>query len=51
MIVPLVLLSIYFAFSNQIDRHKKIVRFTFPIWVYVAITGVVVYWMISPYYA
>ncbi|MFT5913594.1 MAG: putative membrane protein [Flammeovirgaceae bacterium] len=51
IIVPLVLLSIYFAFSNQIDRHKKIVRFTFPIWVYVAITGVVVYWMISPYYA
>ncbi len=51
IIVPLVLLSIYFAFSNQIARHKKIVRFTFPIWVYVAITGVVVYWMISPYYA
>ncbi len=51
IIVPLVLLSIYFAFSNQIARHKKIVKFTFPIWVYVAITGVVVYWMISPYYA
>ncbi len=50
IIVPLVLLSVYFAFSAQIERHKKIVKWTYPIWLYVAISGVVVYGMISPYY-
>ncbi len=49
-VVPLVLLALYFAFSNQLPRHKKIVKWTFPIWTYVAITGVVVYFMIKPYY-
>lgn len=49
-VVPLVLMAFYFALSDQIDRHKKIVRFTFPIWLYVSITGVIVYLMISPYY-
>ncbi len=50
VIVPLVLLSVYFAISNQISRHRKIARWTFPIWLYVAITGVIVYFMIAPYY-
>jgi putative membrane protein len=50
IVVPLVLLAIYFAFSKQFDRHKKIVKWTFPVWLYVAISGVMVYWMISPYY-
>lgn len=50
-VVPLVLLSVYFAVSDQRDRHRKIVRWSFPIWTYVAITGVVVYFMISPFYA
>ena len=50
VIVPLVLLSVYFAISNQFDRHRRIARWTLPIWLYVAITGVVVYFMISPYY-
>ncbi|PWJ42526.1 DUF420 domain-containing protein [Sediminitomix flava] len=50
VVVPLVLLAIYFAFTNQLKRHTKIVKWTFPIWLYVAITGVVVYLMISPYY-
>ncbi|QNF33475.1 DUF420 domain-containing protein [Adhaeribacter swui] len=50
VIVPLVLLSVYFAASNQINRHRKIARWTFPIWLYVAVTGVVVYFMIAPYY-
>ena len=50
IIVPLVLLAIYFAFSKQLDKHKKIVKWTFPIWMYVAITGVLVYLMVSPYY-
>lgn len=50
VIVPLVLLSVYFAVSDQINRHRKIARWTFPIWLYVAVTGVVVYFMIAPYY-
>ena len=49
-IVPLALLSIYRGLNNQIEQHKKISKFTFPIWLYVAITGVVVYVMMSPYY-
>jgi putative membrane protein len=51
IVVPFVLLSIYFAASRQFARHRKIVKWTFPIWLYVAVTGVVVYLMISPYYA
>jgi putative membrane protein len=51
VVVPFVLLSIYFAASKQYIKHKKIVKWTFPIWLYVAVTGVVVYLMISPYYA
>ncbi|MDQ3289723.1 MAG: DUF420 domain-containing protein, partial [Bacteroidota bacterium] len=51
VIVPLVLLSVYFAVSDQIKRHRKIARWTFPIWLYVAVTGVVVYFMIAPYYS
>lgn len=49
-VVPLVLLSLYFAFSKQFVRHRKIVKWTFPVWLYVAVSGVLVYWMISPYY-
>ena len=49
-VVPLVLFSIYFAMSGQLPRHKKIVKWTYPIWLYVAITGPIVYLMISPYY-
>lgn len=51
IIVPLVLLTVYFAISGQFRKHNRIARFTFPIWLYVAITGVVVYFMISPYYS
>lgn len=50
VIVPLVLLSVYFGISNQLARHRRISRWTFPIWLYVAITGVLVYLLISPYY-
>lgn len=50
VVVPLVLFAIYFALSNQIGKHKKMVKWTYPIWLYVAVTGVVVYLMISPYY-
>lgn len=50
VVVPLVLLAIYFAWSGQITKHKKIVKWTYPVWLYVASTGVIVYLMISPYY-
>lgn len=49
-IVPLALLSIFRGLSQQIDRHRRIARWTLPIWLYVSITGVIVYLMISPYY-
>jgi putative membrane protein len=50
-IIPLVLISYVRALSQQFDRHRKIARITFPLWLYVAVTGVMVYLMISPYYA
>ena len=49
-VIPLVLFTFVRALSQQFDRHKKLARVTFPIWLYVAITGVIVYIMISPYY-
>lgn len=51
IIIPLVLFTYVRALSEQFDKHKKLAKITFPIWLYVAITGVVVYLMISPYYA
>ena len=50
IVVPLVLSAIYFAISEKIERHKKVVKFTFPVWLYVSVSGVIVYLMISPYY-
>lgn len=50
VVLPMVLLSFYYGLSNQVEKHKKLTRFSYPIWLYVTITGVVVYWMISPYY-
>lgn len=50
IIIPLVLFTYVRALSKQFDRHKKLARITFPLWLYVAVTGVVVYLMISPYY-
>lgn len=49
-IIPLVLITYVRALSQRFDQHKKIAKITFPIWLYVAVTGVVVYVMISPYY-
>jgi putative membrane protein len=51
VIIPFVLLTYVRAITNNIERHKKIAKITFPLWLYVAITGVIVYLMISPYYA
>lgn len=50
-IIPMVLVSYVRALAQRFDRHRKIAKITYPIWLYVAITGVVVYLMISPYYA
>jgi len=49
-IIPLVLISFVRGISQQFTQHRKIARITFPIWLYVTITGVIVYYMISPYY-
>jgi len=49
-VIPLVLFTFVRALSEQFDKHKKLAKITFPIWLYVAITGVIVYLMISPYY-
>ena len=50
VVIPFVLFTFARALSKNFERHKKLARITFPIWLYVAITGVVVYLMISPYY-
>jgi len=50
IIVPLVLRSIYFGLTKQNERHKKVSAYTFPIWMFVAVSGVIVYLLISPYY-
>jgi putative membrane protein len=50
IILPFILFSAYRALTGEFEKHKKLVRITWPIWFYVAVTGVVVYWMISPYY-
>jgi putative membrane protein len=50
IVLPFVLISLYRGLTNQVARHKKITRWSFPIWLYVTVTGVIVYLMISPYY-
>ena len=50
LVVPFVLLAFYYALTDQIDRHRRMVKFTFPVWMYVSITGVIVYFLIKPYY-
>lgn len=49
-IVPLALISVGYGLNLEVTRHKKIVRLTMPIWLYVSFTGVIVYFMILPYY-
>ena len=51
VIIPLVLKTYLRAYLGKIEKHRKLARITFPIWLYVAVTGVVIYIMISPYYA
>lgn len=50
IVVPLVLITLRRAMKNDFERHQKLARWTWPIWFYVAVSGVIVYLMISPYY-
>jgi len=50
IVLPLILISFLRGFSMQIERHRKIVRWAYPVWLYVCVTGVIVYLMIVPYY-
>lgn len=49
-VIPMVLFTYLFAWQGDYVRHKKWTKFAFPIWLYVAVTGVIVYFMISPFY-
>ena len=48
--LPFILFAAYRALTGDYEKHKKLVRIIFPVWLYVAVTGVIVYLMISPYY-
>lgn len=50
LILPFILFTAYRALTAEFPKHKKLARITWPLWFYVAVTGPVVYWMISPYY-
>ena len=50
VVIPFVLFTFSRALAGNFERHKRLAKFTFPLWLYVAVTGVIVYWMISPYY-
>ena len=49
-VLPFVLFAAYFGLTSNNQKHKKIVKFAYPVWLYVSVTGVVVYLMISPFY-
>lgn len=50
VILPFVLLTFNRAYTGQYDRHRRMARWVYPLWLYVAITGPVCYWMLKPYY-
>ena len=50
LILPLILLTLIRALQERFDKHKRLARYTWPLWLYVALTGVLVYLMLSPYY-
>ena len=50
VVIPFVLITFVRGITNDLKKHKKIAKYTFPLWLYVAISGVLVYLMISPYY-
>lgn len=50
LVLPFILWAAYRALTGEYAKHKKLVKIVWPVWLYVAITGVIVYWMIKPYY-
>jgi len=50
IILPFILFSAYRALTGELDKHKKLVKYTWPLWLYVSVTGVLVFLFISPYY-
>ncbi len=50
VILPFILFTAYRALTGEYDKHKKLSKITWPLWLYISITGVLVYFMISPYY-
>jgi putative membrane protein len=50
VILPFILFTAYRALTGEYHKHKKLAKITWPLWLYIAITGVLVYWMINPYY-
>ena len=50
IILPFILFTAYRALTGEYEKHRKLVRITWPVWFYVAVTGVLVYWMVHPYY-
>lgn len=50
LVVPFVLLAFYYALTDQLTKHRRMVHFTYPVWMYVSVTGVIIYFMIKPYY-
>ena len=48
--LPFILFAAYRALTGDYEKHKNMVRYVWPVWFYVAITGVAIYWMIAPYY-
>ena len=50
IVLPFILFTFYRALSNDFEKHKRIARWTYPLWLYVTVTGVLVYFLISPYY-
>lgn len=50
VIMPFILITVSHGLSSRFDKHRKIAKITWPLWFYVAVTGVVVYFMIAPYY-
>jgi putative membrane protein len=47
---PLVLFAFLYGYSGQVEKHKKLVKISYPVWLYVSVTGVICYLMISPFY-
>lgn len=50
LVLPMVLRALWYALLGRFDHHRRIAKLAYPVWLYVSVTGVIAYWMISPYY-